>query len=261
MSPKNRVWEFFPLSNTTHSATRRQPPQPRRKNRPTATKPVSGIPLWPSRDPIEEEGGENLYEFVGNDGVGKIDVLGLDNVGPEIRRDWLIRLRNLVVPGLGDLWNHLNNDYEYTDKDGHISNNTMVQNRLDIKYREICRRKHPGDGSKKTITVDAGESVRLSLYPIFDTYTSDFWLGSTNPDAKSKAGSFDCGCLIAGKYESIEISNRQVFWVWNDVIDANPNGARSQSFKQLAAESAVAYLEFWRSIEFNVKVHFDDNRK
>ncbi len=26
---------------------------------------------WMSRDPIEEKGGENLYRFVGNDGVNK----------------------------------------------------------------------------------------------------------------------------------------------------------------------------------------------
>jgi RHS repeat-associated protein len=32
---------------------------------------------WPSRDPIEEAGGANLYGFVGNDGVGGIDLLGL----------------------------------------------------------------------------------------------------------------------------------------------------------------------------------------
>ncbi len=31
---------------------------------------------WPSRDPIGERGGVNLYGFVGNDGVGKWDVLG-----------------------------------------------------------------------------------------------------------------------------------------------------------------------------------------
>lgn len=31
---------------------------------------------WPSRDPIEEEGGINLYGFVGNDGVRSIDALG-----------------------------------------------------------------------------------------------------------------------------------------------------------------------------------------
>jgi RHS repeat-associated protein len=37
---------------------------------------------WPSRDPIEEEGGVNLYGFVGNDGVDKVDVLGLQMPSP-----------------------------------------------------------------------------------------------------------------------------------------------------------------------------------
>lgn len=32
---------------------------------------------WLSRDPIEERGGVNLYGFIGNDGVNKVDVLGL----------------------------------------------------------------------------------------------------------------------------------------------------------------------------------------
>jgi len=36
--------------------------------------PLTG--RWPSRDPIEEEGGDNLYGFVGNDGVNKRDYLG-----------------------------------------------------------------------------------------------------------------------------------------------------------------------------------------
>ena len=37
--------------------------------------PVTG--RWPSRDPIQERGGVNLYGFVGNDGVNSWDVLGL----------------------------------------------------------------------------------------------------------------------------------------------------------------------------------------
>ena len=37
--------------------------------------PVTG--RWPSRDPIEERGGYNLYGFVGNDGVNQVDILGL----------------------------------------------------------------------------------------------------------------------------------------------------------------------------------------
>ena len=52
-------------------------------------KTASGIPYWPSRDPIEEEGGLNLYVFVGNDGILGFDFLGTDvyvfyrnNAGP-----------------------------------------------------------------------------------------------------------------------------------------------------------------------------------
>ena len=37
--------------------------------------PLTG--RWPSRDPIGEKGGKNLYGFVGNDGVGRLDPHGL----------------------------------------------------------------------------------------------------------------------------------------------------------------------------------------
>jgi uncharacterized protein RhaS with RHS repeats len=36
---------------------------------------------WPSSDPIGEEGGLNLYGFVGNDGVNELDILGLCDRG------------------------------------------------------------------------------------------------------------------------------------------------------------------------------------
>jgi RHS repeat-associated protein len=39
--------------------------------------PVTG--RWPSRDPIGEEGGINLYGFVGNDSISRTDFLGLKN--------------------------------------------------------------------------------------------------------------------------------------------------------------------------------------
>ncbi len=44
--------------------------------------PLTG--RWPSRDPIEEEGGLNLYGFVGNDGVNGWDLLGNIKSGEEI---------------------------------------------------------------------------------------------------------------------------------------------------------------------------------
>jgi RHS repeat-associated protein len=36
--------------------------------------PITG--RWPSRDPIEEQGGINLYGFVGNNGIDRLDLLG-----------------------------------------------------------------------------------------------------------------------------------------------------------------------------------------
>ena len=39
---------------------------------------------WASRDPIEEEGGVNLYGFVGNDGVGGVDYLGMTPTPNEV---------------------------------------------------------------------------------------------------------------------------------------------------------------------------------
>ena len=46
--------------------------------------PLTG--RWPSRDPIGEEGGVNLYGFVGNDGIGKWDFQGL--IGPGSANPW-----------------------------------------------------------------------------------------------------------------------------------------------------------------------------
>ena len=42
--------------------------------------PVTG--RWPSRDPIGERGGVNLYSFVENDSVGQLDPFGLTPQGP-----------------------------------------------------------------------------------------------------------------------------------------------------------------------------------
>ena len=45
-----------------------------------AYKTVSGRPEWPTKDPNEETGGLNLYTFVGNNSVGKIDDVGRSEI-------------------------------------------------------------------------------------------------------------------------------------------------------------------------------------
>jgi hypothetical protein len=45
--------------------------------------PLTG--RWPSRDPIQEKGGINLYGFVGNDGLNQWDYLGLVSDASDIK--------------------------------------------------------------------------------------------------------------------------------------------------------------------------------
>jgi hypothetical protein len=77
LTAKNRVWGFFGESVSVCLETRPAALEPHQENYAGPQEPASGIPLWPSRDPIEEEGGINLYEFVGNDGVSNYDTFGL----------------------------------------------------------------------------------------------------------------------------------------------------------------------------------------
>jgi RHS repeat-associated protein len=74
---KNRVWGFFAESVSENLETRRAALEAHQENYDGPRRTASGIPLWPSRDPIGERGGVNLYGFVGNDGVNSVDRLGL----------------------------------------------------------------------------------------------------------------------------------------------------------------------------------------
>ena len=65
--------------------------------------PVTG--RWPSRDPIGERGGINLYGFVGNDGLNWIDVLGLSDDDLKCKAD----------PDCGETISCLPEYYEGTD--------------------------------------------------------------------------------------------------------------------------------------------------
>ena len=66
---------------------------------------------WLTRDPIEEEGGWNLYGFVGNDGVNGFDYLGMDNISGV--GQWIRELRE-------------NPPVLFTTLSGHALHNTLM---------------------------------------------------------------------------------------------------------------------------------------
>ena len=95
---KNRVWRFSGSPNRKRPMNQLQSQQPHRKNQTCARKIASGVhyygyryydPVtgrWPSRDPIEEEGGVNLYGFGPNNPINGLDILGNEWVDDDL---WL----------------------------------------------------------------------------------------------------------------------------------------------------------------------------
>jgi uncharacterized protein RhaS with RHS repeats len=68
-----------------------------------AYNPASGLPEWLSPDPIGEEGGLNLYAYVGNDPVAGFDPLGLCDTGAELT----VTLGNALLDILQKNWENL----------------------------------------------------------------------------------------------------------------------------------------------------------
>jgi len=77
LGPKNRVGNFFGRMGDGVGSDRPATRNRIGEKRPTLTIIASGRPYWPSRDPIEEEGGLNVYGFVGNNPILRYDTLGL----------------------------------------------------------------------------------------------------------------------------------------------------------------------------------------
>jgi hypothetical protein len=77
---ENRVWGFFGDGVKRTWKIDPQVVEQHLEKTTTTSRTASCVPHWPSRDPIGERGGINLYAYVDNDGVNGIDYLGLINI-------------------------------------------------------------------------------------------------------------------------------------------------------------------------------------
>jgi RHS repeat-associated protein len=91
-SRKTASGDFFQNPNRTRLANRRQPLRTRLGNASAPTKTASGVLYygyryydpttgrWPSRDPIGEQGGLNVYGFISNNPASTVDYMGLRSI-------------------------------------------------------------------------------------------------------------------------------------------------------------------------------------
>jgi|GEM_PF-2456368 len=146
------------------------PPQvssrPPRLNTP-ATYPYVAPPVrdWPSRDPIGERGGFNLYGMVGNEAVGRWDVLGLE---------WVVGDRKLALDTVhkGGMEAHRAAETEYLAK---VKNQTQKVTAYDTpegeKYKPSAPREYGGLLCEKCDIDDSG----LKKHSYYLTSTKGIW--------------------------------------------------------------------------------------
>ena len=185
---KNRVGDFFSGGADCVGVNRPTTRNRIGEKRPYAYEIASGVTdygfryydpetgRWPSRDPIEEQGGLNLYGFVGNDPVNEADLLGLDFIA--------FAYRAIIIPDIGfvrhSLIVHWESDCEIPDdkefENGTFQNDWAFANVSEIDSVELIgvfptnalwqadrRARHQGDGRTSTaerwITEPYGVSI------------------------------------------------------------------------------------------------------
>ena len=109
--------------------------------------PLTG--RWPSRDPIQERGGVNLYGFVVNDGMNLVDVNGLTAWATSWPQGWWdnntgsgtpFAPTDSLPPGLGGLGPEVNQAAYYNDNFGDIieGNISLLSNKINNAAKAAC---------------------------------------------------------------------------------------------------------------------------
>ena len=133
--------------------------------------PVTG--RWPSRDPIEEAGGVNLYGFVANNGVSLIDALGEAVVIVEINEernaktqdipiDWTNFDRNIAFVTEKE-YNERKSKAKMTGEDGKPGGIYINGNSVDLSYQEfkdLCQ--YEKNNTKNISLVSKGKAETLA---------------------------------------------------------------------------------------------------
>ena len=212
--------------------------------------PLTG--RWTSPDPIEEEGGVNLYGFIGNDPIIKFDKFGEITLGTKIESLFFYRLGMLPI-GLNSLFS----DFDFSDDEnemiGLIDSSTVTK--VDSIYFAYLH-KHMGNSTMTSkwrrvnlIKFNAPNMIGRDTFQLNTDSNTGWWLGQ-NDNVNVESGYIEVHCVN----NKLEIRNRNVKWTWIDPIDANV-------YKWYAPETIWHYtVQPVTHNQFVAHVYFDDTR-
>jgi RHS repeat-associated protein len=147
--------------------------------------PVTG--RWPSRDPIGEQGGLDLYGFVGNDGINGWDYVGLS---PSLKQ---VDVKHV---------------YEITRE---LSAKDVILNGVDIAqfYRKLnAFSKAPGIGTGRSV-VKKGNKAWDALKFALDTGSVDRW-PVTDESQRAYWVMMEIGCKEMYQFSNMELVDLEV---------------------------------------------------
>jgi RHS repeat-associated protein len=201
---------------------------------------------WLNRDPIEEQGGLNLYAFVGNDPVNAIDIIGLRRMGRRISKGkfyfdlagWEIFSRWLL--GDGSKWVIYDDDWaEY------MKANTLLRPQIQAQL-DADALSRVKDGTKGQVYLNFPAIIENGLQTGYEMLH-----GTTAPEGHFKVFGqepklIDLNGTCVLKYERLT-------FVWNDKIDPNPNYQAdvtwSSFFKKVANPKDYEIQIIWETDE------------
>ena len=174
---------------------------------------------WIKRDPIEEEGGMNLYSITQNNTLNAIDYLGTMSLGAKIMVRWGGRvLKGLTLPGI--IHNHLSysSPISFDDEENELADFAFMPTLLEIRADAIKRNLN----SKKFIDFSIGKFNAAPKYGTQGIFvmsgpfpSTGWWLGSTAVYNIAIDYQAACGPNV------IYYKNVKIKYEWRDNIDAN----------------------------------------
>ena len=177
-------------------------------------KTMSGRSGWPSRDPVEEDGGENLYSFVYGDSVNSFDELGLrrrsGNQNRNRDRGWNLDLFDARGQDILKWW--LDGSGQRRDLSDGIWGDYMMAN-------ETLRQQLKNKMEQDAISRISSGAVNLQFHAeIENGYLTGYEMlhgthrGVGDFTVKGNAGVSGTTCRTV---------DYKVTYVWHDIIDPN----------------------------------------